>query len=268
MIRRWLGNRIRESAGTMHIAARLDELSRRVDTMDEEISAVPFVADLDEITVHDPQGRRTFGFSTPAGRGSGYVGFEALFRGTAEFVRERQRVYVPLLQSARNVVDLGSGRGELLDLLRAAGVDAYGVDSDEGMASVARAKGHDVVVANALAHLATCDDASLGAIVSLQFVEHVRLDELVELLALATTKLEPGGVFIAETVNPHSLPALKTFWIDLTHHKPIFPEALVTLCRDAGFASAYVMFPNGVGDLARDRRIAGEYAVIAYTASP
>ena len=39
---------------------------------------------------------------------------------------------------------------------------------------------------------------------------------LPELLEIARTKLRPNGVFIAETVNPHSPRALKAFWIDPT----------------------------------------------------
>jgi hypothetical protein len=57
--------------------------------------------------------------------------------------------------------------------------------------------------------------------------------------------------------------AAKTFWLDYTHKRPIFPEALLFLVRDRGFFKAEVFFPNGTGDLDRDRRVEGEYAVIA-----
>jgi hypothetical protein len=64
-------------------------------------------------------------------------------------------------------------------------------------------------------------------------------------------------------VNPHSLEASKAFWVDLTHQTPIFPEVAVMLCRLHGFESALVSFPNGSGELERDRREQGEYAVVA-----
>ena len=47
--------------------------------------------------------------------------------------------------------------------------------------------------------------------------------------ALAEAKLAPGGVFIAETVNPHSIAASKAFWVDPTHRNPIFPEVAAAL---------------------------------------
>ena len=80
-------------------------------------------------------------------------------------------------------------------------------------------------------------------------------------------KLTHGGLLIAETVNPHYPPALKTFWVDLTHRAPIFPEVALELCREAGFASAYFFHPNGTGDVGRDRFTQGEFAVVA-TAGP
>lgn len=42
---------------------------------------------------------------------------------------------------------------------------------------------------------------------------------------------------------PRSRRALKTFWVDLTHKKPILPEVLVALCRGAGYEEAIVRFP-------------------------
>lgn len=55
--------------------------------------------------------------------------------------------------------------------------------------------------------------------------------ELLGFLRLAWQKLQPGGVLIAETVNPHAPGTLKSFWTDPTHQRPLFPEALLTLCR-------------------------------------
>jgi hypothetical protein len=75
--------------------------------------------------------------------------------------------------------------------------------------------------------------------------------------------LEPGGLFIAETVNPHSLAALKNFWLDLTHEHPIFPEVALALGRIVGFASAYVFYPNATDDAEADSFSAGDYALVA-----
>jgi SAM-dependent methyltransferase len=178
-------------------------------------------------------------------------------------VADRQLVYVELLRNQAPVLDLGSGRGEMLGLLKDAGICAWGVDLDLAMVEPARALGVTVECGDALEQLGKEADASLGAVFSAQFVEHIGAERLIELLALARTKLAPDGLFIAETVNLHSPRALKSFGVDPTHHRPLFPETLLALCRLTGFENAEVMFPLGSGDLDTDRRTCGEYAVIA-----
>jgi cyclopropane fatty-acyl-phospholipid synthase-like methyltransferase len=97
----------------------------------------------------------------------------------------------------------------------------------------------------------------------MQVVEHLPEAALRRMLAAAHQALAPGGRLILETVNPHSAWALKAFWVDLTHQHPIFPEVLLQLCRQAGFAQGYAFAPYGEGDWDVDRTRTGEYAVVA-----
>ena len=57
-----------------------------------------------------------------------YLGFEDQFRGSREDIRERLRDYLPIFAGASDVLDVGCGRGELLDLLREHGINARGLD--------------------------------------------------------------------------------------------------------------------------------------------
>jgi 2-polyprenyl-3-methyl-5-hydroxy-6-metoxy-1,4-benzoquinol methylase len=118
---------------------------------------------------------------------------------------------------------------------------------------------------DAVQFVAVKADASLGAIFCSQVVEHLTYEKLLELLEVCQSKLRPGGVLVVETVNPHSHRALKTFWVDLTHQKPVFPEVLVALCKSSGYKEAFVKFPCGTGEFDRDRLSEGEYAVVAST---
>ena len=79
-------------------------------------------------------------------------------------------------------------------------------------------------------------DGSLGTIFCAQVIEHLPHDQLRRLLELSLRKLAPGGLFIAETVNPHRISSLKTFWVDLTHQHPIFPEVALAICAIAGLS--------------------------------
>jgi SAM-dependent methyltransferase len=196
-----------------------------------------------------------------------YREFEDTFRGSEDFIRERQRRYIELVAGHGPVVDAGCGRGEFLDLLREASIDYVGVDLDEGMVKRCRVKGHERVHhADIIEWLEQADEGSVGAVFSAQVVEHLPYAQLLAFLAAARRALRSDGVFIAETVNPHSFAALRTFWVDLTHQIPIFPEVLLQLCRGAGFEEGYVFMPNGRGDYESDRRSAGEYAVVASAA--
>jgi hypothetical protein len=120
-----------------------------------------------------------------------------------------------------------------------------------------------VEVGDGAAFLERQADDSLGAVFCAQVVEHLHYDELVRLIELSARKLAAGGLFIAETVNPHSARALKTFWVDPTHVHPVFPEVALALCRFSGFSSAFVFHPNGAGNVEVDRYTEGEYAVVA-----
>jgi SAM-dependent methyltransferase len=227
------------------------------------MTALPYLADEDALHYTDARGRERLGYRGGAGAAPAYSGFEDIFRGSFDLIRDRQRVYVDVIGDRGPVVDLGCGRGEMLSLLLEAGVEVSGVDLDEGMVDRSRALGAKVHHGDALEFLVKQADASLGAIFSAQFIEHLPTSMLPELLEIARAKLRPEGVFIAETVNPHSPRALKAFWIDPTHQHPLFPETMLALCRLTGFKEAEIMFPVGGDDLLTNLRTCGEYAVVA-----
>ena len=162
------------------------------------------------------------------------------------------------------MLDVGCGRGELLELLGAHGIDAEGIDSDPAMVDHCRAKGLErVTVADGVAWLGKAAPGSLGAVFAAQVVEHLPYDALLELLRASRRALVPGGVLVTETVNPHSPQALKHFWIDPTHRHPLFPEVMLTLCRLTGFGRTFIWHPYGSGDPDRDRLEQMDYAIVA-----
>lgn len=192
-----------------------------------------------------------------------YLAFEEVFRLSEDVIRERQRPYLKLLNGRSPVLDVGCGRGEFLELLRDAGISASGVDLDPGMIARARQKGLEVEQGDGIAYMERAQDASLGVVFAAQVVEHLPYERLIAFLRLSSRKLVPGGLLIAETVNPHAPGALKNFWFDLTHQHPVFPEVLLTLCRAIGFGSAYIFHPGGSGDVEADREWSGDYTLVA-----
>jgi SAM-dependent methyltransferase len=173
-----------------------------------------------------------------------YFAFESRMRGSVDSIRDRQRLYVDILRDAAPVLDVGCGRGELLGLLREAGVEARGIDADSDMVAYARGDGLDVEQADLVEFLQTAADASLGAIFMGQVVEHLPAPTLVQTFQLAAAKLRPGGVLIAETINPLSPIALRNYFADLTHAQPLVPETLELLARQSGFAETEIRYLN------------------------
>src|SRR2546430_486326 len=165
-------------------------------------------------------------------------------RGATELVREKQQAYVEDFHEAAPVVDLGCGRGEFLVLLREAGIEAKGVDADADMVAYARGEGLEVDHTGAVEYLQGLADASLGGIFAAQLLEHLPASTVVRLLELAAAKLRPGGLLVAETINPLSPLALRNYFADLTHAQPLVPATLELLARQAGFASVETRFLN------------------------
>ena len=126
------------------------------------------------------------------------------------------------------------------------------------MVTRARRLGLDVEHDDGIAYLDRLEPASLGAVTAIHVVEHLPYEQLERLFAAARTALRPGGLLVAETINPHSLSAFKTFWVDPTHRGPVFPEVARTLALIHGFGSAEIIHPRG-----GDRREATEYALVA-----
>src|SRR5437588_2697826 len=77
-----------------------------------------------------------------------------------------------------------------------------------------------------------------------QVVEHLPPAVLVRAFELAAAKLRPGGVLIAERINPLSPLALRNYFADLTHAQPLVPETLALLARHAGFADTQTRHLN------------------------
>src|SRR4029453_12680547 len=81
------------------------------------------------------------------------------------------------------------------------GIAARGIDANEEMAEVCRARGLDVRHGDALAYLSGLPDESLGGVVAAQVVEHLEPDYLVRLIETAHRKLRPGSRIVLETIN-------------------------------------------------------------------
>lgn len=180
---------------------------------------------------------------------SAYTAFENRFRGSREELRERQADYVERLRGHAPVLDLGCGRGELLELLRSAGIAARGVEGNANAVQECRAKGLDVAQGDLVEFLERQPPGSVGAVVAAQVAEHLVPRQLQALLAAAHRALAKDGLLVLETVNVASaLAYLDVFIRDLTHERPLHPETLRFMAAAAGFSEARIELRSPVPD--------------------
>ncbi len=235
-----------------------DSALKLLDTISEELDAIGAARAADAKRIRELEERllrverrdeappvaRTVAAQATADALPDYFAFESRMRASTDEIRRRQRPYVDDFRGAAPVLDVGCGRGEFLELLRDAGIEARGVDADADMVAYARGEGLDVEQADAIAYLDDLAPGSLGGIFVSQVVEHLPPPALLRLLELGAEKLRPGGVLVAETINPLSPLALRHYFADLTHAQPLVPETLELLARHAGFVETELRYVN------------------------
>jgi SAM-dependent methyltransferase len=182
-----------------------------------------------------------------------YPEFTDRFRGSTAEVTAKLSGYLSDVRrlvgtgEGGGVVDVGSGRGEWLALLREVGIPASGVDANPTFVEAGRARGLDLVRADAVAHLQSLPPDSVDLVTAFHLIEHLDVEELLGLLAAARHALRPGGCVLVETPNPSNLRmAACDFYNDPTHRSPLPPALTEYLVSASGFANVEVrpLHPN------------------------
>jgi O-antigen chain-terminating methyltransferase len=171
-----------------------------------------------------------------------YRAFEDRHRGSRELIIKRLEVYSPFLKPLSSskeravALDLGCGRGEWLEVLIGAGLDATGVDLDDGMLEACRTQGLPAVRGDAVGTLKERDSESLSVVSAFHLVEHIPFDILQQLVSESLRVLKPGGLLILETPNSENLfVGTSGFYMDPTHERPIPHLLLSFLTEFSGF---------------------------------
>lgn len=213
-----------------------------------------------------------------------YVTFENQFRGTREEIKARLKVYLPYIESAiggkldTKILDVGSGRGEWLELLKENGYVAKGIDINRIMTEQCKNIGLDAIQSDVIEYLREQNQDSFGVITGFHIVEHIPYENLISLFDETLRVLKPGGIAIFETPNPENIiVGACNFYIDPTHRNPIPPMTLQFLMDARGFEKIeimklhpynYVQDDNNISDVTKKLislfNMEQDYSVIAY----
>src|SRR5260370_6306924 len=165
-----------------------------------------------------------------------WLKFAERFRGSEAAIKQRQQLYAARFRDATNVLDIGCGRGEMLEVFREAGIRALGIDLNDDSIALCRAKQLQAENADLFTYLNELPDASLGGVVCCQVVEHLPPERLPEMIRLCHAQLRAGSLLSIETPNPECLAIVAThFYLGPTHRHPIPPALMSFYLEEAGF---------------------------------
>lgn len=154
------------------------------------------------------------------------------------YLRHLIRHHFPKNKSL-TVLDLGCGYGALLDHARRMGFPfVRGVDrSPEMVAEARRLRIHDVREGDLFDALAGTPSETIGAVVTLDVIEHLTRDETLRLADETRRVLKPEGRWIIQTPNGESPMMGRVRYGDLTHEQAFTRTSLGQLLMVAGFRS-------------------------------
>jgi 2-polyprenyl-3-methyl-5-hydroxy-6-metoxy-1,4-benzoquinol methylase len=171
-----------------------------------------------------------------------YLLLENRFRGSEEVIKNKLVPYADIIKdsylahkSQGSILEVGCGRGELLELLNDRSIPCQGIELDTGMYALAQNKGLKVSLGDVNQGLKNTTEL-LAGVTAFQVVEHMPHKYLLEFLELSFNKIEKGGILILETINTSSLiPLMQNYFRDPTHTAPLHPDTLCFLVEQAGF---------------------------------
>ena len=143
------------------------------------------------------------------------------------FQRMRMRYFRKVLSrcalsSGSRLLDYGCGPGDMLEVCRELGVEAFGVDSSERSVELARDRGFEVVLGD-FSHL-PLTPGFFDMIFLQSVIEHT--PQPVAMLTRLKQHVRKGGALVISAPTPE--PA---FWDDPTHLRPYTPRSFKTLAE-------------------------------------
>jgi 2-polyprenyl-3-methyl-5-hydroxy-6-metoxy-1,4-benzoquinol methylase len=148
-----------------------------------------------------------FSFFDPSQSGDGLF-YEHLSTDDSAYYNAQRPEFDHALQHAlsknhRNVLDVGCGSGNFLDLARKAGLSTSGMELNDKAAAAALDKGHHIYEGLLDENFAQAHSAEFDMVTLFQVVEH--LADPVGLLRLARRLLRPGGSLFFSVPNSRGL---------------------------------------------------------------
>jgi len=139
-------------------------------------------------------------------------------------------------------LDIACGYGNFLAFLRRCNVKEYlGIDSAEAAATVGRKEfGNDHVLTTDAFDFLRNNRSSYELISALDFIEHLRKDEMFEFVALTHQSLRTGGYLLLRTPNANAPFGMAARYNDITHETCFTTGAIVDVLTGNGMTTVRI----------------------------
>jgi len=164
------------------------------------------------------------------------------YRLYSKYYRYNFRKFLPANKNAK-ILEIAPGMGHFQYFLKTSGYrDVTGVDVSEECVDVCTEMGFkNIVHMDSLEFLEKCEE-KYDAIVSIDFIEHLKKDQCELFLRLSHSRLNRGGILMLKTFNgSHPLLAVSNFFSDFTHRTGFTESSLKALFLANGFNSVNCM---------------------------
>ena len=187
-----------------------------------------------------------------------------------EAVMMKQKIYTKYIPdiNSKDVphLDIGCGRGELLEILQKNKFFVKGIDINSIEIDILQEKGYDVEHIDVITYLRNTQ-TQYSSISGLQVIEHLDYETLRQFIELSYKALADNGAIILETINPHNAFTLGSFYMDETHVRLLPPEMVTFMMQWHGFKEIKIVYSSPMPKKLRynvSGRDYHDYALIGY----
>lgn len=193
-----------------------------------------------------------------------YHPYEDKYSAPEVLVKLKLKDYVNNFVNCQNVLDIGCGRGEFLELLKSKSIKAVGIEQNESMVELCHKKKlKNVFLSDYFSFLVKQKDGSFDGAFCSQYIQFLLFSDIELLFYLLSKKLRKGSILIVETLNPLCKRFSEMFYINPHHTNPIYPAAFEKIAEVYGFRIKEVLFKSpltdSIPDNTTDERKADKY---------
>ncbi len=222
---------------------KIDDVNNKIDDVNNKINDVNNKINDVNNKINETDNKNSISSTDKIYDDMNYFVFNELFGGSNDEIKANTEQFLDFFSGCKNVLDIGSGRGIFLELLKEKGIKGYGIDTNDDLISYCKRKDLNVQKDDVVTHLKKLNNKSLDGIFISHVIEHLKYEDITYMLKLCYEKMQYGSYMIIATPNILSMTvSSNTFYTDPTHITHVHPEFIKFLLRIYRFRDIQEIF--------------------------